>query len=137
MLASEIKAGDLLYTLANTTEGKTEWLLTPVSTAVKVEADGPEHFAFVTIHLTHPGNHSAATTLSVTENHAVLVDGGESLREIPAAEVRVGHKMIGAEGESWEVQRIEKVQLPAKYIIQTGTATALASGVLTPTSCFQ
>jgi len=123
--AAEITKGDVLMTLIDG-----ELIQTPVINTITF--NGP--FDFVKIDLLNTYTNST-TTLTVTEEHGLLVfDNGEQ-KPIQAKHVVIGHEMVGVNHTKWKTQSIEKMKLPSMYSIQTATGTVVASGILTTTSC--
>lgn len=129
--ATMIKQGDVIQTLSKSTQ---DMVPSVVKFAMKIDGQ----FDFVSIHLTNT-NTNSTTTLTVTEEHGLMIlhgNGNSHLQTVKAKSVIPGQKMIGfGTGNVWMVQEVEQLKLPSHYTIQTEAGTALASQILTTTSC--
>jgi len=123
--AASIKKGDVIYSLS---EGRK--IPTTVTNALKIEGG----FDFVSIRLINTET-NLTTTLTVTEEHGLIVFNNNQSHTIQAKNIVSGNEMIGFDQRKWKIQEIKQLKLPTEYIIQTETGTALASGILTTTSC--
>ena len=129
--ATMIKQGDVIQTLSTDSMGI-------VSSVVKFVLKIDGQFDFVSVHLVNV-NTNSTTILTVTEEHGVIILGGNDnsqLQTVKAKSVVPGQKMKGTGfGDIWMVEEVEQLKLPSRYVIQTEAGTALASEVLTTTSC--
>lgn len=134
--APAIKTGDMIHTLSE--NGSI------VDTKVKLAIKQEGAFDFVNIRLRNIGT-NITTDLTVTDDHEVMIlgggegaDAGKS-QNTPAKQVIPGNKMtgigIGKHNSVWKVERVVYMKMASKYVIQTEAGTALASQILTTTSC--
>jgi hypothetical protein len=118
--------GDFVRTLVN---GEAKWTKVLKNTHVdgafdflRIEAqsnDGPTKFV-----------------LTVTPSHGIINAINESILTIDSASnAVVGDKLLGVEGRTLSITRVEPIVAQGKYILETESTTAIADGVFVSTVC--
>lgn len=126
LLVSKLKVGDHIMTMTQGALSSTQ--IVNISAIEGI-------FEFLNFHLVNSFDSTQINSLTVTDDHEVIVVAGSSENHIPAKLARTGQYMMGIDKKLWKVVTINRIEMPGMYILDTTAKTALSSELLTGTSC--